>query len=130
MSRTHFDRENSALGKVGGIMGVTEPQSDSRLHLHLLTYPSTMSPDLLSRVIPSELLSSKARSWIDRTSTTSLDERTHDWLDKLKGNNEKIPRSSEIPVAFVEIADADRECKTEFELKCLMEDILLTSNFC
>ena len=42
----------------------------------------------------------------------------------------KIPRSSEIPVAFVEIADANRECKTEFELKCLMEDILLTSNFC
>ena len=52
VSSTYFDRKNSVLGKVGGIMGVTEPQSDSRLHLHMLSYSSTISPSLLSRVIP------------------------------------------------------------------------------
>ena len=86
VSRTYFDRTKSILGKVGGFIGVTESQSDSRLHLHLLSYPSTMIPNLLTQIMPSEVLRRKAKYWINRTSTTYLSKETNCTMRKCLGN--------------------------------------------
>ena len=124
VSRSYFDRQNSVLGKVGGVIGVTEPQSDSRLHLHLLTYPSTMSPNLLTEIIASDSLREKAKCWIDRTCTTYLSDETHAWLDELSKENKKVPRSSEIPLAFIEIDNSDKEVWSKERLRYEMSNIL------
>ena len=57
ISSTYFNRENSIISKEGGMIGITELESDLRLHLHILTYPSTILPSLFTQVIPSDILS-------------------------------------------------------------------------
>ena len=124
VSRIYFHRTNSILGKVGRFIGVTEPQSDSRLHLYLLSYPSTMTPNLLTQIMPSEVLRRKAKNWINRTSTTHLSKETHDWLYKIRMDGKKIPRSAEIPLAIVEITEENKECWSAQELHDAMNKIL------
>ena len=124
VSRTRFDRKNSILGKVGGFIGVTEPQNDGRLHLHLLQYSSTMSPNLLTQIIPSEVLRRKANNWLDRTCCTCLSNETHEWIESLKKENKSIPRSSEIPLVLVEISEEQKETWSAQELHDAMSKIL------
>ena len=124
ISRSYFDRENSIIGKVGGFIGATEPQSDSRLHFHMLTYPSTVSPELLTQVTPSDILSNQVKSWIDRTCTIHLSESTYDWLDDLTKENRTFPRSSEMSCAFIDIDESEKEKLSKEELVQLMNEII------
>ena len=124
VSSIYFDRKNSVLGKVSSIIGVIELQSDSRLHLHMLSYSSTMSPSLLSRVIPSDILREKVKNWIDSTCAASLSSITHKWLSVLENEKKLIPRSSEIPIASIEIPPEQLEELSEEELSKLIAEVL------
>ena len=55
-----------------------------------------MSLQLMTKCICSKNLAGKIKIWIDSVSHTSLKEQTYLWLDDLKCNKEKIPRSAEI----------------------------------